>query len=73
MAERLAVESVQHGMTSAVGGGSAAVSLSTLAELERLSTESALVDLALLGTREGKAVVLKLENRVGSLATPENG
>ena len=66
----LAVESVQHGVSSAVGGGGAAVSLSSLSELKRLSTEGALVDLALLGAREGKSVVLELEDRVGSLTAP---
>lgn len=70
MAQGLAVEGVKHGVSSAVGGGGAAVSLSSLSELERLSTESALVDLALGGTREGKSVVLELEDRVGSLTAP---
>ncbi|RUS13984.1 hypothetical protein BC937DRAFT_94515 [Endogone sp. FLAS-F59071] len=45
------------------------MSLSTLAVLERLATESTLVDLTLLGTREGDAKVLELDNRVGGLAT----
>jgi hypothetical protein len=60
--ERLAVEGVEEGVTCAVRGGSAAVGLATLAELERLSAESALIDFALLGTREGKTEVLELEN-----------
>lgn len=70
VAERLAVEGVKHSVTGAIGSGSAAVGLSSLSKLERLSSESALVDLALLGAGEGETVVLELENRVGSLAAP---
>lgn len=70
MTERLAVEGVKHGVAGAVGGGGAAVRLSTLAELERLSTERALVDLALRSAGEGETVVLELEDRVGSLTAP---
>lgn len=62
VAERLAVESVEHGMSGSVGGSGATVGLSSLSVLERLSTERALVDLALLGAGEGESVVLELEN-----------
>jgi hypothetical protein len=65
VAERLAVKGVEHGVSGTVGSGGATVSLSSLAVLERLSSESALVDLALLGTREGETVVLKFEDGVG--------
>ncbi|SGY16829.1 BQ5605_C012g07003 [Microbotryum silenes-dioicae] len=68
VAKRLAVEGVQHGVTGSVSGGSASVRLSTLAELERLTTERALVNFALLGAGEGKTVVLELENRVRRLS-----
>ena len=47
-------------MARAVGGSGAAVGLTALAEVERLTTERALVDLALLGTREGDTEVLEL-------------
>jgi len=56
---------VEHGVAGAVGGGGAAVRLAALAVLERLAAERALVDLALLGAREGETVVLELEDRVG--------
>ena len=48
VAERLAVECVEKRVTGTVRGGSAAVRLAALAELERLATECTLVDLALL-------------------------
>jgi hypothetical protein len=60
VAERLAVEGVKNGVTRSVGGGGAPVSLSSLSELERLSTKGSLVDLALLGTREWDTKVLEL-------------
>jgi len=50
VAERLAVEGVENGVASSVSGGSAAVGLSSLAVLERLTTERTLVDFAFLGT-----------------------
>ena len=48
--EGLAVEGVKEGVAGTVGRGGATVSLATLAELERLTTERTLVDLALLGS-----------------------
>jgi hypothetical protein len=56
--KRLSIKSVQHGMSSAIGGGGTSVSLSSLTKFERLSTESTLVDLSFLGTGEGKSVML---------------
>jgi hypothetical protein len=60
VAERLAVECVKHSVARSVGGGGASVRLSTLAVVERLTTKGTLVDLALLGSREGETVVLEL-------------
>lgn len=68
MAERLAIERVEERVTGPVGGSSAAVGLAALAELERLATERALVDLAVLGAREGQAEVLELDDRFGGFA-----
>ena len=48
VAEGLAVEGMEEGMAGTVGGSSAAIRLTTLAVLQRLATEGALVDLALL-------------------------
>ena len=48
--EGLAVECVEESVTGTVGGGSTTVRLTTLTVLERLPAESALVDLALLGS-----------------------
>lgn len=60
MSERLTIQGVENGMTSSVGGGSTSVGLTTLTVFERLTTESSLVDLALLGPGEGHTVVFKL-------------
>ena len=46
--EGLAVEGVEERVAGTIGGGGAAVGLATLAELEGLTTERTLVDLALL-------------------------
>ena len=56
-------------MASAVSRSSAAVGLSTLPVLERLTTEGTLIDFALLGTREWHAEVLKLEGNVVTIHT----
>ena len=68
MAHRLAVQRVQHGVPGAVGGGRAAVGLAALAVVERLAPEGALIDLALVGAREGQAVVLELDDGGWGLA-----
>ena len=60
VAQGLAVERVQQCVAREVGRGGAAVGLAALAEVERLTAERALVDLALLRTREGNTEVLKL-------------
>ena len=51
VAERLAVESVEEGMSGTVSGGAASVCLTTLSEILRLTTESTLVDLSILRSR----------------------
>ena len=58
--QRLAIKSVQQCVTSAVRCSSAAVRLSTFAVLERLTTESALINFSFLGTRKWYAKVLEL-------------
>lgn len=65
VAKGLAVEGVEHGVAGTIGGGGATVSLSSLAVLERLSTERTLVDLALGRAGEGETVMLELEDAVG--------
>jgi len=65
----LAVEGVQESVTSTISDGAAPVGLATLAKVVALTTESPLVDLTLLGTGEGHAIVLKLNNGGGGLAT----
>lgn len=60
VSERLSVQGVEDGVAGSVSGGSTSVSLSALSEVERLSTESTLVDLALFRSREGDTVVLEL-------------
>ena len=64
VAERLAVERVQHRVPRAIRRARAAVRLAALAVVERLPAERALVDLALVGAREGQAVVLELDHRL---------
>lgn len=49
-------------MAGTVGGGGATVCLTSLAELQGLTTESSLVNLALLRSRKGHTKVLKLRN-----------
>lgn len=60
-----AVQGVQHGMASAVGGACAAVGLPTPPIVQRLPAKGALVDLALLSAREGQAIVLQLNHSLG--------
>ena len=61
VSERLAVECVQDGVAGTVSDGGAAIGLAALAILERLPTESMLVDLALLGSRERNTEMFKLK------------
>lgn len=67
VAKRLTVEGVKHGVSSSVGGGGTSVSLATLAVVERLTTEGTLVDLAILGSGEGKTEVFELNDGTRSL------
>lgn len=55
-------------MSGSVGGGATSVGLSSLSELSRLSTESALVNLSILGSGEWAAVVLELNDGSWRLA-----
>lgn len=48
-------------MSGTVGSSGTTIGLSTLAELERLTTEGTLVDLSLVGSREWHAEMLELE------------
>jgi hypothetical protein len=75
VSEGLTVQGVQDGVTGSVSGGGTSVCLSTLSILERLSTESPLVDLSFLGSRERNTVVLELakgheSTRSGKIAPP---
>jgi hypothetical protein len=58
--QRLTVESVKHCVACSVGGSSTAVCLTALSELERLATESTLVDLAFLRSGERETEMLEL-------------
>ena len=68
VAQRLAVERVQHGVAGAVGGGAGALRRRALAEVGGHAAEGALVDLPVLGAAEGDAVVLELVDRGGRVA-----
>ena len=59
------VECVQQGVSGPVGHTAAAMGLASLAELEALTPEGSLVDLAVLGTTEGHAKVLQLRESEG--------
>ena len=60
--ERLSVEGVEHRVPGAVLHAGAAVGLPTVAELKRLATEGALIDLAVVRAGERHAVVLQLDD-----------
>ena len=66
VAQRLLVERVQDGVAGAVGGGAGAVRL-LFAVVHRHAAEGALVDFAVRRAREGHAVMLKLDDRLGPL------
>ena len=61
VSERLTVEGMQQSMPSSVSSSSTTVCLTTLSVFERLTTESALINLSLLRPREGYTEVLKLQ------------
>lgn len=58
--QRLAIERVQEGMASTIGGSCATIGLASLSIFQGLSTKGALVDLALWCARERHTVVFKL-------------
>jgi hypothetical protein len=65
--DRLAVEGVQDGVAGAVGGGAGALHRA-FAVVLRHAAEGALIDLAVLGAREGHAPVFQLIDGLGGLA-----
>ena len=67
MLDALAVKRVQHGMSGAVGGGAGALG-DALAVIAGHAAKGALVDLAVLGAREGHAEMLQLVDRGGRMA-----
>lgn len=69
VAESSTEQSMEHAMASSVSDGAASVGLTTLAEVLRLTTESSLIDFAVLGSREGHAVGLELEDGLGRLTS----
>ena len=54
-------------MASAVSGAGTAIRLASLAVVEALATKGALVDFAVVSAREGKAIVLELDDGSGGL------
>mmetsp|Transcript_23235 Transcript_23235/g.38497 ORF Transcript_23235/g.38497 Transcript_23235/m.38497 type:complete len:271 (+) Transcript_23235:1361-2173(+) len=56
------IQGVKHGMTGAVCSSTAAVSLRALAVIQTLTTESALVNLAVFSTRERQSKLFKFQN-----------
>ena len=60
--KRTSKECVQHRVSGSVSDSAAAVSLSSFAELGRLTTEGSLINLAISSSTEWHAVRLKLAN-----------
>lgn len=60
--QRVAIGSVEQSMTSAISCSTASVRLPSSSILDTLSSESTLVDLALLCTAEGEAHALQFDN-----------
>lgn len=56
-------------MSSSVGDGSTSVGLTSLAEFERLTSESSLVDFALICSRKWHTKVFELDDGPGCLST----
>jgi hypothetical protein len=67
IAESTAEQGVQHGVTSTISHSAASVGLTSLSELLRLATESALVNLTLSGSAERHTVGLELSHGDGGL------
>ena len=68
IAQRLAIEGVQHGVAGAVGGSTGALHRRAVAEVHHVAAEGPLVDLAFLGAREGHAEMLEFIDRGGRVA-----
>jgi len=68
MAQRLAIERVQHGVAGTVGGSARALCRRAFAELRRHAAERSLIDAPVLGAAEGNAVVLHFINGSGRVA-----
>ena len=68
VAKGLAVKGVEDGVAGPIRSGCAAIGLTALAEVKGLTTESALVDLAFLGSRKRDTKVLKLRRSIESKA-----
>ncbi len=66
--QRLSVERVQDGVAGAVCRGAGALDRRPFAELGGVPAEGALIDTAVLGAREGHAVVLEFIDCLGCLA-----
>jgi hypothetical protein len=61
-------QSMKHAMAGPIGNCAAPVGLTALSEVLRLATERTLVDLAVLGAREGHAVRFELEDGLWGFA-----
>lgn len=66
--KRLSVQGVEEGVAGAVGDAAAPMRLPALSEVQRLSTEGALVDPSVFRSGKRHAVVFQLENGLGGLA-----
>ena len=64
-----AVQGVKHGVAGTIGSGSRTVGLTTLTVVLGLTSESALVDLTVVATREGETIGLQLAHSTRSLTT----
>jgi hypothetical protein len=62
VSQRLTIKSVENSVASSVSSSGTSIGLTTLAELEGLTAEGTLVDLAFLGSGERYAVVFELVN-----------
>jgi len=61
----LTVKGVKHGVSGTISGTGTSVSLSPRSKFEGLASESALVDLAVVSTREREAVRFELKDSLG--------
>jgi len=68
MAQRLAIESMQHGVTGAIGSGTRALHRRAFAKLSIMSAEGALINAAIFCARERHTVVLEFVNGIGRVA-----